>query len=166
MKFDLKTLARTAVLAALALAVQLLNLRQAITGPLVNAVLFVAALYVHPLSALVIGLITPWVAFAVGIMKLAAAVPVIMAGNSALALAGGYSGREWNRYLGVIVGALLKWATMTIGVRVIIARGTRVPALVYSSLTVSQLVTAFVGGAIALLVVAGLERYDKGRGSN
>ncbi len=122
MRLDLQTIARTAVIAALAIAFQALNLRQPITGPGINAILYVASIYIGPVSGLMVGLLTPWVALLTGIMRLAPAVPVVMAGNAVLALVSGYVAR-FNRYLGMGLGAVCKYAAMTLGIKYLIARG-------------------------------------------
>ena len=48
MKITLQTVSRVGLLVALALALQALGLPQPITGPGVNAVLYVASLYIGP----------------------------------------------------------------------------------------------------------------------
>ncbi len=158
MRLDLQTIARTAVIAALAIAFQALNLRQPITGPGINAILYVASIYVGPVSGLMVGLLTPWVALLTGIMRLAPAVPVVMAGNAVLALVSGYVAR-FNRYLGMGLGAVCKYATMTLGIKYLIARGTNIPAPVYASLTITQLFTAITGAILASVILAGLGRF-------
>lgn len=158
----MKFLVRTAVLVALALAFQLLNFPQMVTGPAVNAVLYVAALYIHPVSGVLVGLITPWVAFSVGIMKLAPAVPVIMLGNATLSLLAGYIGRK-SRYFGMILGALGKFSVMTLGMKYLLSIGQKIPSPVYASLTATQLVTALLGALVAALVLGVLFRVEKSR---
>ncbi len=158
MRLDLQTIARTAVIAALARAFQALNLRQPITGPGINAILYVASIYIGPVSGLMVGLLTPWVALLTGIMRLAPAVPVVMAGNAVLALVSGYVAR-FNRYLGMGLGAVCKYAAMTLGIKYLIARGTHIPAPVYASLTITQLITAITGAILASVILAGLGRF-------
>jgi len=151
---------RTGVLAAMALAIQVLNLHQMVTGPGVNAVLYVASLYVHPLSGVFIGLITPWVALSLGIMKLAVVIPVIMAGNVTLALLAGYAGRK-SKYVGMASAALAKFLVMTLGVKYLLSTGTKIPSPVYASLTGMQLVTALLGAVVALAILEALGRMKK-----
>ncbi len=158
MNIDLRTIARTAVIAALAIAFQALNLRQPITGPGINAILYVASIYISPVSGVLIGLLTPWIALTTGIMRLTPAVPVIMAGNATLALVSGYLSR-YNRYVGMGLGALSKYVVMTLGIKYLIARGTQIPAPAYASLTVTQLITAVTGAVLASLILRGLERF-------
>lgn len=158
MRIDLRTVVRTAVVAGIAIAFQALNLRQPITGPAINAILYVASIYVGPVSGILVGCLTPWIALVTGIMGFAPAVPVVMAGNATLALVSGLLHR-YNRYLAMGLGALSKFAVMTLGIKLLIAQGTQVPAPAYTSLTVTQLVTALAGAAVASIVLGGLERF-------
>jgi ABC-type Co2+ transport system permease subunit len=107
-----------------------------------------------------VGLVTPWVALLTGIMKLVPAVPVIMVGNAVLCLIAGYLDR-FNRYLAMGLAAACKFLAMTAGVKILIGRGTNIPAPVYSMLTVNQLVTALLGGVLASIVLIALEKFDK-----
>ncbi len=154
---------RTGLLAGLAIALQVMTPPQPVTGPGINAVLFVASLYVGPLSGAFVGLITPWVAFTMGITKLAPAVPVIMAGNVTLALVTGYLAK-YNRYAAMIAASVLKFGVMTLGIRYLISTGTKIPAVAYTSLTITQLFTALGGAAVAAIILAALSRAVKQRG--
>ncbi len=160
MKIRLSDIVRTGVLAALALALQAMNLPQPVTGPGVNAVLFVASMYAGPLSGVLIGLLTPWVALVTGLMKLAPAVPVIMAGNVTLALVAGYLGKI-NRYVGLAAASVLKFGVMTLGIRYLLSTGTRIPAVAYTSLTLTQLFTALGGAVVAAAILAALGKMKR-----
>ncbi len=162
MRLDLRTIVRTAIIAALAIAFQALNLRQPITGPGINAILYIASIYIGPVSGVLVGLLTPWIALSTGIMRLAPAVPVIMAGNAVLALVSGYLDR-YNRYIGMGLAAVAKYTVMTLGIKYLIAGGTQIPAPVYASLTITQLLTAVIGAVLASIILHGLGRFgDKG----
>lgn len=160
MKIKLSDVVRTGVLAALALALQAMNLPQPVTGPGVNAVLFVGSMYVGPLAGILIGILTPWVALLTGIMKLAPAVPVIMAGNVILAIVAGYLGKL-NRYAGLGAASVLKFGVMTLGLRYLLSTGTKIPAVAYTSLTITQLFTALGGAVVAAAVLAALGRMKR-----
>ncbi len=162
MRLGVRRLVYTAVLAALAVALQLGTLPQAITGPAINAILYVTSMSVGPLGGVIVGLITPWVALMTGIMKLAPAVPVIMAGNASLALVSGYLGR-WNKYAGLVVAAVVKWAVMTLGIKYLLSAGTKIPPAAYASLTVTQLFTALGGAVVAAVVLQALARFKYGQ---
>lgn len=160
MKIQLSDIVKTGILAGLAVALQAMNLPQPVTGPGINAILFVASLYVGPLSGAFIGLVTPWVALLTGIMRLAPAVPVIMAGNVTLALAAGYLDRV-NRYFAMGAASLLKFGVMTLGVRYLVSIGTKIPAVAYTSLTVTQLFTALGGAVAAVVILAALSKMKR-----
>ena len=157
MKIRLQDVVRTGILAALAVALQAMTLPQPVTGPGINAVLFVASLYVGPLAGACVGIITPWVALLMGINKLAAAVPVIMLGNVTLALVAGYTAK-FNKYVAMALAAVLKFAVMTLGIKYLMSTGTNIPAAAYTSLTITQLFTAMGGAVVAPIVLAALSR--------
>ncbi len=160
MKVRVIDIVRTGILAGLAVALQALNLPQPVTGPGVNAVLFVASLFVGPLAGVFVGLVTPWVGLLMGLVKLAPAVPVIIAGNITLALVSGYLGR-FNRYIGMGAAAVLKFAVMTLGIKYLISTGAKVPAAAYTSMTITQLFTALGGAVVAAAVLAALLRKKR-----
>lgn len=160
MKIGVTDIVRTGLLAGLAVALQAMNLPQPVTGPGINAVLFVASLYVGPLAGVFVGLITPWVALMMGITKLTAAVPVIMAGNATLALVSGYLGK-YNRYVAMAAAAILKWGAMTLGIRYLLSTGTKIPAPAVASLTITQLFTALGGAVAAAAILAALDRTKR-----
>ncbi len=159
MNSNLRWLTRTAVLLALTVAAQSLRFGQAVTGPLVNAMLFISAFATGTLGGVIVGAVTPWIALAFGILKapLAPAVPFIMLGNAALVLvfAGGNRlNRTWGRYLGVIAAAVIKFGILAGAIRFVLELNPTVAA----ALGVPQLFTALGGGVIALVIIAALER--------
>jgi len=159
LKLTLQDVVRTAVVAALAVGIQALNLSQMITGPAINAILYIASIFIGPISGLMVGLVTPWVALLTGIMQLVPAVPVIMVGNAVLCLVAGYLDR-FNRYLAMGLAAVCKFIAMTVGIKILIGRGTNVPGPVYSVLTINQLVTALLGAVLASIVLVALEAIE------
>lgn len=161
MRLDAKTLVRTALLIAITLVIQTMRMPQWVTGPAVNAILYVAAIHTGYLSGASIGLITPWIALLVGIIKLPPLVPVIMAGNVSLALVSGLLGRR-HPYIGMGIAALVKFLVMTLGIKLLISGGTKIPAVVYTGMTVTQLFTALGGAVLAALVLEALRRLQSG----
>lgn len=159
MKIPTQGIVKTGLLAALAIALQMMHLPQPVTGPGVNAVLLITAVLVGPFAAALVGVLTPWVAMLSGIMPLAAALPVVIAGNVTLALTAGYLCRV-NRYAGFGVAALVKFTVMSIGVKVLVSRGTNIPTAAFAALSTTQLVTALAGGVVALAVLAALQRAN------
>jgi len=153
MKGNVKWLTRAAILLAVALSVQSLRLPQGITGPTINAALLVGTVLLGPWGAATIGFLTPLTAFLLGQLNpvLAPAIPFIMAGNGLLALLFGY-GRRVNVYLAVVVAAGVKYLILAAAVRYIIS----VPPQVSVALQLPQLVTALIGGLVALLALEAL----------
>ncbi len=149
----LRWLVRTALLLALTIAIQMLGLPQFFTGPLVNAFLLLAALFNGMWSGVIIGLFTPGIAFARGILAppLGPMIPFIMAGNAILvivfSLVGkrGHLGREIG---GVVLGSFLKYLLLSQAVTWVV----EVPPPVAKAMQTPQLFTALAGGAIALIV--------------
>jgi len=159
---NVKFIARTGILLALALGFQSLGLAQPITGPVVNAILYIAAMMTGGLSGVVIGLTTPWIAYITGIMKLAPAVPVIIAGNVTLVITYVLVSKV-NKYAALALAAVAKWLVMTAGIKYLLAQAVKLPPAVVTTLTIAQLWTALGGAVIALLVGASLENWQKNR---
>jgi len=152
MKISLNTLTRTAILLGIALAIQALRLPAQLTGIAINAILFSAAMLIHPLAGIVIGLITPWIAVVTGIMALAFMAPFIMAANATLVLLF-WVFKDKSQFVAVISGALGKYAFFILTTNIlvgIIGKQLPPPALVVFGL--QQLVTAVAGGLLALIV--------------
>jgi len=86
--YEFKIFTRTAILLALTLAFQMLKLPQPMTGPAVNAMLFISTAAVGIWGGVIIGALTPWIAFINGILNpvLAPAIPFIMLGNAVLCI--------------------------------------------------------------------------------
>ncbi|MFZ7103683.1 MAG: hypothetical protein ACOWWO_13660 [Peptococcaceae bacterium] len=147
MNISTKILTRTAILLAVALAVQQIKL-QWLTGPAINAILILAVGYAGVSSGVIIGLLTPVLAFTQGIMPLAIAVPFIMLGNIVYCY-GFYWARKTNDLVGIAVGAILKFCLLAGAVKFII----QVPPKVAQALSFPQLVTAIIGGLIAAAIL-------------
>ncbi|MFW6308716.1 MAG: ECF transporter S component [bacterium] len=142
-------LTRTAIMLAIALVFQLGGFHQFITGPVVNMVLYFSALVLGAGSGVVIGLLTPLIAFLVGILKapLVLIIPFIMAGNALLVIIF-YLLKEKSIFLGVIVASLAKFLLLGGAVRLIVD----VPEKVGQAFFYPQLVTALAGGVLAWIV--------------
>lgn len=146
---------RTGVLLAVALAVQFMRLPQPVTGPLVNAILLLAAIYVGVSGGIIIGLFTPLVAFMVGILAppLAPLIPVIMAANAVLVLVFYGVGKYYNKYLAAVVAAAAKFLTFYIALHyVLVLLGITLPPALVAAFGLPQLFTALVGGFAAVLI--------------
>ncbi|WP_324668228.1 hypothetical protein [Geochorda subterranea] len=148
-----RRLTRPVVVAALLLAFvtafQSLGLPQPVTGPVVNATLFLAAWLVGPLFGAAIGALTPVVALWRGILAapLAPLVPFIGVANALQVVAAAYL-RRVHAAAAVGVAALVKWAVLATAVRALV----EVPPPVAVAMQWPRLVTALAGGVLAWLV--------------
>ncbi len=152
----LRWLTRTSILLALTLAVQMLGLGQWVTGPAVNAMLIISAAFTGVGGAVIIGALTPLIAFLRGILPapLGPIIPFIMLGNAVLVISYAVSKRVINSSLpgsitGVIIGSILKFLVLSTAVRFIV----EVPPPVAQIMQVPQLFTALIGGIIAIAII-------------
>jgi len=87
---------------------------------LVNMMLMLSALFVGMGGAIVIGALTPFIAFLMGIMSLFPLVPFIMIGNAVLVIVFSLIAKKKDNIsmgIGVIVAALAKFAFLAFSVR-------------------------------------------------
>lgn len=164
----------TAVMLALLIALQWASkpLGQLVTGSSVNTVLAVSALLCGLSSGLTVALLSPLFAYFLGIAPNLIAVPVIMVGNSLFVLLlSVFSGKQiWKSVLAWLVAATAKFAAMYalivwvicgLAADFLISQGIlKTPMLKMLPATFSwpQLVTALIGGGIALLMVQVLKK--------
>ena len=172
MNNKIRWIAETAILLALLVTLQAVTkgFGQLVTGSCVNAVLAVATLVGGLASGLVVALVSPVLAFLLGIAPQILTVPAIMVGNSVYALllwlAADKSGKNLLRQIGAwLLAAAAKAAVLYLLVAKLIcgvmadrllATGTlKEPMLKALPVTFSwpQLFTALIGGAVALLIV-------------
>lgn len=170
---------KTAVLVALLVVLQAVTkpLGQVVTGSCVNAVLALAVLLMGTASGMTVALVSPVFAFLFGIAPNPVTVPVIMLGNAVFVLLLRLlSGRPvWKRILAVAVSAIAKfgvlytlvsWVICGVAADALLAQGIlKQPMLKVLPATFSwlQLVTALVGGAVAMLIVPVLKKALKSK---
>ena len=173
---SVKKLVLTALMLALLIAVQQFRiLNQFITGPLVNAILIVTAVWVGLIPGLIVAIISP--VFALFIPPVAPImqvlphlVPVIALGNATLVVLA-YIFRKKNMVLGLAIASALKAFLLWVGVVhfVIPVFGHIVPEAMQPALTYvlpamfsyNQLITAIMGSYIVLLIRARLDKALK-----
>ena len=162
----------TAVMLALLVSLQALTkpMGQLVTGSCVNAVLAVAALVGGLSCGLTVALISPILAFLLGIAPQILTVPAIMVGNSVfvvlLSLLADKSGRNIGKQLVAWIAAaaakfvslyaIVVWLICGVLSENLLASGVmNAPMLKALPATFSwpQLFTALIGGAVALLIV-------------
>ncbi len=163
----------TAVMTALLIVLQAATkpAGQYVTGTCVNAVLAVSALAVGLWSGVTVALLSPVFAFLLGIgPQLFPITPSIAAGNLVFVLllnllAGGKDLPLWRRGAAWITAALAKFAVLYLLVVKILCTVLALPEAQVATFTVMfsypQLVTALLGGGIALLLVPVLRRALK-----
>lgn len=166
----------TAVLLALLVVFQAVTrpLGQLVTGSCVNAVLAVTALLTGMSSGITIALISPVLAYLLGIAPMPVTVPAIMAGNTVfVVLLGVLAGKGRNagsQAAAWLLAAVGKFAVLYILVVKIICGVASAPLLASGTLKAAmlqklpgmfawpQLVTALIGGGVALLIVPVLRK--------
>lgn len=177
MKKKILWITETAVLLALLITLQWLTkpLGQLVTGSCVNAVLAVAALLCGWSSGLTVALVSPVCAYLFGIAPQILTVPVIMVGNAVYVVILCIVGDQifWKRVTGLLGAALCKFALLyvlvTYGICGILAdtltaQGLLKPAMLKAlpaTFSAPQLVTALVGGTLAMLLVPVLKKALK-----
>ncbi len=164
---DTKTIARTAILIALLIALQYATrpLGQLVTGSCVNLILAVSALLCGAVSGCIVAIVSPFFAYLLGISPQIWLAPAIACGNAAfvliLALLGRKLGGIRGGAAGVVAAALCKFAVLNVlVVRLLIPMGN-LPAKVAAQFSWPQLVTALVGGCLALAIVPQLKKALK-----
>ena len=177
MSKNVRWITETAVMLALLIALQALTkpLGQLVTGSCVNAVLAVCVLLAGLSSGITVAIISPVLAYLLGIAPQLVTVPAIMVGNSVyvvlLWLVTDKSGKNILRQVGAwLLAAVAKAAVLYLLVAKLIcgvlaegllAAGTlKEPMLkaLPAAFSWPQLFTALIGGAAALLIVPILRR--------
>ena len=177
MSKKIRWITETAVMLALLVSLQAITkpLGQLVTGSCVNAVLAVSALVGGLSSGLVIALVSPVLAFLLGIAPQILTVPAIMVGNSVfvvqLSLLADRTGKNLvKQAIAWLCAAAAKFAALYAIVVLLIcgvlseqllASGVmKAPMLKALPATFSwpQLFTALIGGAVALLITPVLRK--------
>lgn len=148
---------RTAILLAIALIFQigLKEVGQPLVGPLVNFVLIMSVLLVGTISGIIVGCLTPLIAFSFGIMPFFPIVPFIMIGNSLYVIFFNlFKGRneKLGEWIGIICASLIKYAFLALTVRYVVNLFVKVPPKMIAAFSLPQLYTALIGGVLAIIV--------------
>lgn len=168
----IRWITETAILLALLVTLQALTkgFGQLVTGSCVNAILAVAALIGGLGCGLTVALISPILAFALGIAPQILTVPAIMAGNAVfVALLHFLSDRSGKKVIRQILAwlsaAVAKFAVLyaiVVGLicgvlsDALLSAGTLKPPMLQAlpaTFSWPQLITALIGGAVALVIV-------------
>ncbi|HOM02339.1 MAG TPA: ECF transporter S component [Acetivibrio sp.] len=167
--YKLKYFTRTAMLLALTIVFQSLGRRiplgqnsNFIVGPLVNACLIISSALVGLLSGAVISVLAPYGAILTGATMPLPLAPFVALGNFVLVLAF-YIFRK-KKVIGIILGSIAKFAVIYGSLLYIIPFFKLLPknkamALAGAAFGWPQLVTALIGGIIAIPIIYRLERH-------
>ena len=179
MNKKVRWITETAVMLALLIVLQALTkpLGQIVTGSCVNAVLAVTVLLCGMSSGVTVALLSPVFAYLFGIAPQILTVPVIMLGNTAYVLLlrsiSGDGKKLWKNIAALAAAAVCKFALLYVLVTHVIC-GVLADGLLEQGLlkqpmltalpatfSVPQLITALIGGAVALLIVPTLRKALK-----
>jgi hypothetical protein len=180
MNKKIRWITETAVMLALLISLQAITkpMGQLVTGSCVNTILAVATLVAGLSSGLTIALISPVLAFLLGIAPQILTVPAIMIGNSIyvvlLSALADKSGKNMaKQVIAWLVAAAAKFAALyavvvwlicgVLSENLLASGMLKAPMLKALPATFSwpQLVTALIGGAVALLIVPVLRKALK-----
>lgn len=172
MNKKIRWITETAVLLALLIALQALTkgFGQLVTGSCVNTVLAIAGLMGGLGCGITVALISPVMAYLLGIAPQILTVPAIMVGNTVFVvllrlIAGTVSKPLWKQITAWLSAAVAKFLTLyLIVVKVIcgLASGSLIAvgvlkepmiAVLSVNFGINQLFTALIGGAVALMIV-------------
>jgi len=136
--------------------------QQAITGPVVNATLFISVTLLGVQNAILVGLIPSLVALSTGLLPpvLAPMIPFIMVGNTILIIVFGYL-KEKNFWLGIVTASVLKFlflfSTSSIVINLLLKK--EIATKVATMMSWPQLLTALVGGIIAFMFLKSIKKF-------
>jgi len=148
---SIRKMSRTAILLAIALVFQMGGFPQFITGPLVNTVLYLAAMIVGWQGGIIIGIFTPVLAAMRGILPppLTLLIPFIALGNAMLVILF-FLLKSKNKIASIIIASVAKFLVLVSAVKLFV----QVPPAIAQMMSFPQLVTALAGGFIALLIIS------------
>lgn len=176
MRKKLLWVTETAAMLALLIVLQALTKPggQLVTGSCVNAVLAVTVLMAGMSSGVTVAVLSPVFAYLLGIAPQLVTVPAIMLGNTAfvvaLRLIRGKGKALWRSALAWLAAAVCKFALLYVLVVLVIC-GAAADALIAAGLlrtpmlealpaafTAPQLITALIGGGLAILMAPALQK--------
>lgn len=178
MKLKTKQITITAILLAICIVSQFFkNLSVYLTGPVINAALILTVLYAGPVCGIILSIITPITSFFITGSPIMAAIPVmfpcIMIGNIILvvsvALLRNKCGKTAGLPISIVIGAILKALFMGIVISLIVLPNMLPPKMqpmmhvLQLQFSVTQLITALIGGVYAIIIFAVLRKTSLGR---
>ena len=167
---------RTAIFIALLVVLQAATAalgNTIITGSVVNMLLIVSVMTCGMMSGLCVAVISPIMAKLIGIGPLWSLIPFIVAGNITLILIWYSIGnRHWGhkhtaQVIALVVAATAKFLILYVGivqiaVPLILGLPDPQAAVISKMFSIPQLLTALLGGGVALLVLSPLKKAIEG----
>jgi hypothetical protein len=169
LNIKVKILTRTAILLALAIVFQMMGRfmgpnNNFIVGPLVNAVLVVSTAAAGLWGGTAISVIAPFVSALTNKAPIAPIIlsfsPFIAGGNFIYVLCY-YLFAKRNKIAGVIIGSVLKFSFLFVSITIftrLLSINSKQAAMLTAMFGWPQLLTALVGGTIALIVIKSIGR--------
>ena len=168
MSKKVRWITETAVMLALLVTLQALTkpAGQLVTGSCVNAVLAVSVLLAGLGSGITVAVLSPVLAYLLGVAPQLVTVPAIMVGNTVLVVLlyfiAGDCASVGKRVAAWLVAAIAKFATLYLLVAPgLLASGTlKEPMLkaLPTMFSLPQLITALIGGGVAMLMIPALRK--------
>jgi hypothetical protein len=169
-KFSTRFMTRTAILLALTVAVQMAGrsipapANSYIVGPLVNACILISTAFVGLTGGIIISILAPFTSLinnhAVIAPILLLFAPFIAIGNMLLAFCF-HILKKKSQVAGIIIGAILKFGFLFGAIKLFVnLKGDIKPKIVsnlVSLFSFPQLITALIGGIIAIAVIKALK---------
>ncbi|MGV8981391.1 ECF transporter S component [Clostridium sp.] len=169
---DINKLVKASLFLALAIVFQVIGkttgqISQFFVGPAVNTILILTAAICGGFYGVLVGCLTPILAWLTGQLAgaLAPFIPFIIIGNILFVLSFVILNNrgKYGKYLGVIIGAFIKYLFLSISASKLIPLfKLNIPAKIANNLVIAmgipQLITALIGGALALILIAILEK--------
>ncbi len=156
-----KKVAIFTTLTGIAIVLPALVHQQAITGPIINATLFLAGVFLSPETAIFVGLFPSLVALSSGLLPapLAPMVPFIMISNAILILVFSFL-RKKNFWVGMVLASIFKFlflfTTSSLVINLLLKKD--LAPKIAQMMSWTQLVTALAGGIIAFIVLKALKK--------
>lgn len=177
MKLKTRQITVTAILLAICIVSQFFkNVSVYLTGPIINAALILTTVYAGLACGIILSVITPITSFFITGSPIMAAIPAmfpcIIIGNAILVLVVALLRKKFGEKAGlpvsVVIGAVLKALFMGILISLIILPNM-LPAKMQPMLhvlqlqfSVTQLITALIGGVYAIIILAILQNTTLG----
>ena len=151
---------------------QFKQISQFITGPIINAILIIAALWVGLYSGIAIAVLTPILTFILAPSPIMQLVPqmvlIVILGNLFIVIIP-WLLRKKHQLIGIASGAVLKaaflWCSVSLLIIPFFGGQLKEPqkVMLTAMFSYNQLITAIIGGVIAYLLMLRLNKLFKGR---